>query len=758
VFARTAESSTRNALPARPLALATISFTLSFAAWGLIGGLAAVFTARYGLNASETALLVAVPVLLGSLARLPMGILTDRFGGRLVFTALLIFSAAAAFLVPLTTSYGLLLAAAFLIGLAGSSFAVGAAFVSRWTPPASQGTVLGIYGLGTIGQSLAVFVGPVIAVEYGADTVFRGVSAVLLAWAVVYFALARNPAERGRPASLGAMTTVLRRAPTAWLLGAFYFLTFGGFVAFSIYLPTLLRAQFALTPADAGFRAAGFVVLATLMRPLGGWLADRIGGAQVLSWVFGGVAGFSLLLTWPAMVPFTVGALGCAMLMGLGNGAVFKLVPERFPKDTGTVTGLVGALGGLGGFFPPLLLGLFRDSIGVLWPGFLLLAATALALRIANERVFRPGDVEWVRALPAAARQALERVRAGAWGVLVTASLAAAIVVGSRNLAHFDAALIAYTFATLFAAFGISYRYAMWLHRPPTRLYWRRGWQVFAAPRTVGANAIEFLRRFSLEFAANRFIFRRSRLRGLAHWLIMWGCIIAAAITFPLVWGWIHFRTVPGQLDVYQTYVFGFAVQQFHVESLTAFIVFHGLVWASLLVTAGVMLAFRRRMIDHGAVTLQQFGQDVLPLILLFAISVSGLLLTASYTWMSGYAYDFLAILHAVVVILTLLYLPFGKFFHIFQRPAQLGVSFYKQAGARGEQAHCRRCGRPFAPAMMVRDLIAVERELGFNYEMHPAAGADHYQEICPRCRRALFGLAQGALWRRDDAAGVRTT
>jgi nitrate/nitrite transporter NarK len=740
------------------LALATISFTLSFAAWGLIGGLAAVFTARYGLNASETALLVAIPVLLGSLARLPMGILTDRYGGRLVFTALLTFSAAAAFLVPLTTSYRLLLVAAFLIGLAGSSFAVGAAFVSRWTPAASQGTVLGIYGLGTIGQSLAVFVGPLAAERYGADAVFRGISAVLLAWAAVYFALARNPAARGRPSSVAAMTAVLRRAPTAWLLGAFYFLTFGGFVAFSIYLPTLLRAQFALTPADAGFRAAGFVVLATLMRPLGGWLADRIGGAQVLSWVFGGVAGFSLLLTWPAMVPFTVGALGCAMLMGLGNGAVFKLVPERFPKDTGTVTGLVGALGGLGGFFPPLLLGLFRDWIGVLWPGFLLLAATALALRVANERVFRPGDEESMRALPAAARQALERVRAGAWGVLVTACLAAAIVVGSRNLAHFDAALIAYTFATLFAAFGISYRYAMWLRRPPTRLYWRRGWQLFAAPRTVGANAIEFLRRFSLEFAANRFIFRRGRLRGLAHWLIMWGCIIAAAITFPLVWGWIHFRTVPGQLDVYQTYVFGFAVQRFHVESLTAFIVFHGLVWASLLVTAGVMLAFRRRMIDHGAVTLQQFGQDVLPLILLFAISVSGLLLTASYTWMNGYAYDFLAILHAVVVILTLLYLPFGKFFHIFQRPAQLGVSFYKQAGARGEQAHCRRCGRPFAPAMMVHDLIAVERELGFNYEMNPAAGADHYQEICPRCRRALFGLAQGALWRRDDAAAARTT
>ena len=159
------------------------------------------------------------------------------------------------------------------------------------------------------------------------------------------------------------------------MLSLFYFLTFGGFVAFSIYLPTLLRDEFGLTPADAGFRAAGFVVLATLMRPAGGWLADRIGGARVLRGVFLGIVPFALLLAWPSMVPFTVGALGCAALLGLGNGAVFKLVPQYFPRSTGTVTGLVGAMGGLGGFFPPLLLGFFRDRLGVVWPGFVLLAA-----------------------------------------------------------------------------------------------------------------------------------------------------------------------------------------------------------------------------------------------------------------------------------------------------------------------------------------------------------------------------------------------
>lgn len=348
-----------------------------------------------------------------------------------------------------------------------------------------------------------------------------------------------------------------------------------------------------------------------------------------------------------------------------------------------------------------------------------------------------------------------ERVRATAWALFVSGLLVGLIVAGSRNLQHFDAALIGYTFATLFATFGITYRYAMWLHRPPTRLYWRRGWQVFAQSRHIGHNLPASLRRFFVEFALNRFIFRRGYQRGLAHWLIMWGCLVAALITFPLVWGWIHFKTVPEDLGSYRTYLFGFPVLDFGIESLTGFVIFHGLVWASVLVIAGVMLAFRRRMVDRTAVTLQQFGQDMLPLILLFAISASGLLLTASYTWMKGYAYDFLAILHAASVIITLLYLPFGKLFHSFQRPAQFGVSLYKEAGVRGEQALCRRCRRAYASAAMVRDLTVVQRELGFSYEMSSEQGAEHYQQVCPRCRRSLYGLAQAAMWR---AAGGEST
>lgn len=350
-----------------------------------------------------------------------------------------------------------------------------------------------------------------------------------------------------------------------------------------------------------------------------------------------------------------------------------------------------------------------------------------------------------------------ERIVAASWGTLFTAVLAVLVVAGSRNLQHFDAALVGYTFAVLFATFAITYRYSMWLQRPPTRMYWRRGWQVFFNPRYIGRNVANWFRRVTSEFALNRFIFRRDAARGLAHWLIMWGCILAFAITFPLVFGWIHFETVPGDLDSYRTFVFGFPTTSFEIHSVLAFMIFHGLVWSSFLVIAGVMLAMRRRMRDHGAAALQRFAEDFLPLILLFAISMTGLLLTASYTWMQGYGYDFLALLHAITVIFTLLYLPFGKFFHIFQRPAQLGVSFYKDVAAAEGMARCRRCEQEYAPQMQVEDLIEVERKLGYRYET-AVPGVDHYQRICPSCRRSMLAIAQGTLWGRPGTTGKHAT
>jgi hypothetical protein len=301
----------------------------------------------------------------------------------------------------------------------------------------------------------------------------------------------------------------------------------------------------------------------------------------------------------------------------------------------------------------------------------------------------------------------------------------------------------------------------MWLQRPPTSLYWRRGWQTFLDRRYWLPNLRNWVIRLVADIGLNRFIFRRGALRGFTHALIFWGCVIAALITFPLVFGWLHFQSAPGELEKYRVVVFGFPTMVFPVHSFLAFTVFHGLVWSAFLVIAGVMLAMRRRMRDEGAAAVQRYGEDILPLVLLFAVSLTGLLLTASYTWMKGYAYDFLALLHAVTVILTLLWLPFGKFFHIFQRPAQLGVSFYKDAGQREAPALCRRCGQPFTSRMHVEDLIRVERALGYRYESADPA-VEHYQWICPPCRRALLAVAQGQSWpwvaARDLSASDRGT
>ena len=732
----------------RALILATGAMMVSFLAWALIGGLAPRFAQLYGLSASATALLVAVPVLLGSLARLPVGMLTDRFGGRGVFTAVLLLGAAAAWLVPQTTSYRSLLAAAFLLGIAGSSFAVGAAFVSRWTPPERQGTALGLYGLGNLGQSFAVFGGPVVAAWAGWPAVFYGTSALLTVWAIVFVVFARNPPGVVRPSGLAPMVRVLTREPVAWLLGAFYFLTFGGFVAFSIYLPTLLRDQFLLTPADAGFRAAGFVVLATAMRPVGGWLADRVGGAQVLSWVFGGVVPFALLMAWPEMVPFTVGALGCAALMGLGNGAVFKLVPEHFPKETGTITGLVAALGGLGGFFPPLLLGGFRDAFGVAWPGFALLALSALALRVANKRVFAPAELQWRLALSGGSRRRSDQIRAATWATLWSLVLCAAIVVGSRNLQNFDAALIVYTFAVIVATWGIVFHYSVWVQKPPTEVYWRRGFEIARRLGPVGA-----LRRLvpltATHIVGQTFIRQRSTLRWWMHLLLSWGTMLAVAITFPLVFGWIHFESLPGDQMTYVTYVFGFPTASFAIRTVTSWLLFHGLDIAAVMVLAGITLSLWRRMRDRGAFAVQTFAMDFVPLMMLFAISVTGLALTVSATWMRGSFYGFLAITHAITVIAGLLYAPFGKFFHIFQRPAQLGVKLYQEAGAADAGALCARCGERYTSALHLGDLKAVLPQMGFDYSM-PSQQSDtsqapltHWQDLCPACKRCTVALAQ---------------
>jgi len=370
------------------LLLATAAFAIAFSVWGLISGLAPLFKVELELSAMEASLMIAIPVLLGSLGRIPMGILTDRFGGRLVFSVLLIFCMIPLLALAVNHSYPSLLFWGLWLGLAGSSFAIGIAFVSRWFPPERQGTALGIYGAGNIGQSIAVFFGPVLARRLEIPATFLLFGLLLLAWGLVFALWARNAQGTTRSKTLGENLQVLRTEPLCWALSLFYFLTFGGFVALGIYLPTLLKEIFLLTPEDAGARTAGYIVLATGCRPIGGWLGDRIGGVRLLFYVFLGITSLAWLMAISSIYPFTVGALGCAALLGIGNGAVFKLVPQYFPAHTGTVTGLVGATGGIGGFFPPLVLGILKDLTDTYALGFILLSAFALGCAWVLWRVF----------------------------------------------------------------------------------------------------------------------------------------------------------------------------------------------------------------------------------------------------------------------------------------------------------------------------------------------------------------------------------
>lgn len=334
--------------------------------------------------------------------------------------------------------------------------------------------------------------------------------------------------------------------------------------------------------------------------------------------------------------------------------------------------------------------------------------------------------------------------RALAWGILAAVLVLAGIFFGSRDLRDFDVALVPYAGASVFAAFGLGYRYAMWLRRPPTRLYWGRTWQLFLTPSRLPANLLRLGRLVWNNFLAQKFIGRRAAKRWLAHWCLFWGCVLAAAVTFPLSFGWIHFETAPASLGIYQAYVFGVHVFSFPLASPFAPLVFNVLDVAAILVLVGIFFALWRRGLDRGALAVQQFGNDLLPLALLFAVSVTGLFLTASTHLLRGYDFVFLSELHAVTVIFTLLYLPFGKFFHIFQRPAQLGIEFYREAGRASAQAVCARCGQPFASALHVGDLARVERALGIAY----AGLTAHYQDICPSCRRKLLALTQDGLWR----------
>lgn len=334
---------------------------------------------------------------------------------------------------------------------------------------------------------------------------------------------------------------------------------------------------------------------------------------------------------------------------------------------------------------------------------------------------------------------ALDR-RGVTWGMVGVAVTLAITFFGSGGLEWFDAALVGYLFGVIFMVFGVIYRYTVWLRRPPTAMLNRRGWSAFR--RGWVRNLVALPALVATHLLAQGFIRRRSRVRWMAHQLVFWGCILAALVTFPLTLGLLHFESVGQDADRYQVYVSRVGTMEFDADSIVGWFAYHALDVAAVLVLAGVFLFLRRRLRDPGALATERSG-DFLALAGLFAVSVTGLFLTVSSAWLDGQFYAALNTLHAMTVILGLMYIPFGKLFHIFQRPGNLGVAYYKRANAEGPPATCRRCGEGFASAQQIADLQAVLPAVGFDYRTPDGAG--NYQDTCPRCRRAQVTLAQSA-------------
>lgn len=377
----------------RALVLATLALAVNFWAWNLLGPLAPTYRELLGLSPFQVSLLVAVPALIGALARIPIGAMTDRYGGRVMFTAVTAVTIAPVLFLAVTDAYPMLLVGGFLLGLGGASFAVGIPFVNAWVAPERRGLALGIYGAGNVGTAVSGFVSPPIAASLGLSAPYLVVAAALAATAVAFALLGRDaPGRTPSSESMTARFVGAVRLPIARDLALMYAVTFGGFVAFGAYLPTFLTEAYDLTVQDAAYRAAGFIVLATATRPIGGALADRYGGTGVLLAALI-IIGIGAIVTAfePAMPTATVGFLTLAAALGIGNGAVFALVGRQVPRaQVGSVTGLVGAAGGLGGFLPPIIMGLVYQATGSYAIGLMLLSNVAFSGAIYTAWRLRP--------------------------------------------------------------------------------------------------------------------------------------------------------------------------------------------------------------------------------------------------------------------------------------------------------------------------------------------------------------------------------
>jgi NNP family nitrate/nitrite transporter-like MFS transporter len=380
------------------LFMATLGFALNFWAWALLSPLGPLFRERGTLGTlteSDVALLVAVPVVVGSLGRIVVGALTDRYGGRVMFPIV-----SAATIVPILfiaffaqTSYVLLLIGGFFLGIAGTAFAVGVPFVNAWFPPERRGLAVGVFGAGMGGTAISALTTVKLYTNVGEMTPFLITAGALAVYAVAAWLVLRDAPGRTVPTtSLMARLSANARLPITWQACILYAVAFGGYVAFSVYLPAYLKTAYDLTPADAANRMAGFVVVAVLMRPVGGWLSDKFGPIPVLAVGYAVVVvGAGVASTTPLLEHIgTVAFLTMAAALGSGSGATFALVARvTEPARVGGVTGLVGAAGGLGGFVPPLVMGYIygrTDSYGL---GLVLLAVTAALTLVLTLTVVR---------------------------------------------------------------------------------------------------------------------------------------------------------------------------------------------------------------------------------------------------------------------------------------------------------------------------------------------------------------------------------
>ncbi|WP_324786994.1 MFS transporter [Streptomyces sp. H51] len=367
------------------LALATVGFAVNFWAWALLSPLGPRFKDSLDLSSFEQSLLVAVPVVVGSLGRIPVGALTDRFGGRVMFPLV-----SAATVVPVLylglaghSSLAALLTGGFFLGIGGTAFAVGVPFVSAWFPPERRGLAIGIFGMGMGGTAISALTTVKLVDGPGMAAPFVITAIVLTAYAALAALVMRDAPARTVPTEpLTHRLAATLRLGITWQASALYAVAFGGYVAFSVYLPTYLKTGYGLTQADAANRMAGFVLLAVAMRPVGGWLSDRIGPVRVLAGTMAVVltAAFVQSLT-PSLAPVgTVAFLAMAAALGAGSGAVFALVALLAPANmVGSVTGVVGAAGGLGGFVPPLVMGSLYGAYGSYAVGLVLLGLVAAA-------------------------------------------------------------------------------------------------------------------------------------------------------------------------------------------------------------------------------------------------------------------------------------------------------------------------------------------------------------------------------------------